>query len=43
METMQAEPVTDGQQLMTSVDVVCKVLCVTQGKAPPWEAATTFF
>jgi hypothetical protein len=34
MEIMQAEPVADGQQLMTSANVVCKVLCVHQGKAP---------
>ena len=40
---MQAEPIADGQQPMTSSDVVCKVLCVHQGKAPPREAATTFF
>ena len=31
---MQAEPVADGQQPMTSADVVCKVLCIYQGKAP---------
>ena len=30
---MQAEPIADGQQPMTSVDVVCKVLCIYQGKA----------
>ena len=40
---MQAEPVADKQQPMTSADVVCKVLYVYQGKAPPREAATTFF
>ena len=34
MEAMQAEPVADGQQPMTSVDVVCKVLCIHQDKAP---------
>jgi hypothetical protein len=28
METMQAEPIADGQQPMTSADVVCKVLYV---------------
>jgi hypothetical protein len=28
METMQAEPITDGKQPMTSTYVVCKVLCV---------------
>ena len=34
METMQAELVVDGQQQMTSADVVCKVLCIYPGKAP---------
>ena len=34
METMQAEHVADGQQPMTSADVVCKVLYVHKGKAP---------
>jgi hypothetical protein len=28
METMQAEPIADGQQPMTSAGVVCKVLYV---------------
>jgi hypothetical protein len=28
IETMQAEPITDEQQPMTSTHVVCKVLCV---------------
>ena len=34
METMQAKPIADGQQPMTSADVICKVLCIYQGKAP---------
>ena len=34
MEPMQAEPVVDGQQPMTSADVVSKVLCLYQGKRP---------
>ena len=34
MEAMQAEPVTDGQQPMTSADVVSKVLYLYQGKRP---------
>ena len=34
METMQVEPVANGQQPMTSVDIVCKVLYVYKGKAP---------
>jgi hypothetical protein len=29
MEAMQAEPVSDGQQPMTSADVVSKVLCLS--------------
>jgi hypothetical protein len=34
METMQVEPIDDGQQPITSVDVICKVLYGHQGKAP---------
>ena len=34
METMQAEPVANGQQPITSADIVCKVLYVHLGKAP---------
>ena len=34
MEAMQAEPIVDGQQPMTSADVVSKVLCLYQGKPP---------
>ena len=34
METIQAKPAVDGQQPVTSADVVCKVLYVYQGKAP---------
>ena len=34
MEAMQAEPVADGQQPMTSVDVVSKVLCLYHGMRP---------
>ena len=43
METMQAEPIADGQQLITSADVICKVLCVHQGKAPSQESVNNFF
>jgi hypothetical protein len=32
MEAMQAEPVANGYQSMTSADVVSKVLCLYQGK-----------
>jgi hypothetical protein len=41
MKTMQAEPVADGQQSMTSVDVVCKVLCVYQDKASSTRTETS--
>jgi hypothetical protein len=34
MKIMQAEPIADGQQPMTSADIVCKVLYVYQDKAP---------
>ena len=43
METMQVEPIADGQQLVTSVDVVCKVLCVYQGKAPSQGSGNNLF
>ena len=43
METMQAEPVADGQQPMTSADVVCKVLYVYQGKAPSQGSGNNLF
>ena len=34
METMQEGPIADGQQQITSADVVCKVLYVDQGMGP---------
>ena len=40
---MQAEPVADGQQPMTSADVVCKVFYVHQGKAPFQESGNNLF
>ena len=43
METMQAEPVADGQQPVTSADVVCKVLCVYQGNAPSQGSGNNLF
>ena len=43
METIQAEPVVDGQQPMTSVDVVCKVLYIYQGKAPSQGSGNNLF
>ena len=43
MEAMQAEPVVDGQQPMTSADVVFKVLCLYQGKPPSYARRKTFF
>ena len=43
METMQAEPVVDGQQPMTSADVVCKVLCDHHCKAPSQGSGNNLF
>ena len=43
METMQAEPIADGQQPITSADVVCKVLCIYQGKAPSQGSGNNHF
>jgi hypothetical protein len=43
MEAKQAKPVANGQQPMTSIDVVSMVLCLYQGKCPPRQAAKTFF
>jgi hypothetical protein len=43
MEAMQAEPVADGQQPMTSVDVVFEVLYLYQGKPPSQASRKTLF
>ena len=43
MEAMQAEPVADGQQPMTSADVVSKVLCLYQGKPLSQASMKTLF
>ena len=43
MKAMQAEPVADGQQPMTSVDVVSKVLCLYQGKRPSKASSKNHF
>ena len=43
MKTMQAEPVADGQQPMTSANVVCKVLYICQGKAPSQGSGNNLF
>ena len=43
METMQVEPIADGQQPITSADVVCKVLYVHQGKAPSQGSGNNLF
>ena len=43
MEAMQAEPVADGQQPMTSADVVSKVLYLNQGKPPSQASRKNFF
>ena len=40
---MQAEPVADGQQPITSANVVCNVLCVYQGKAPSQGSSNNLF
>jgi hypothetical protein len=43
MEAKQAEPVADGQQPMTSTDVVSKVLCLYQGKRPSQASSKNLF
>jgi hypothetical protein len=43
MKTMQAEPLADGQQPITSADVVCKVICVHQGKASSQGSGNNLF
>ena len=43
MEAMQDEPVANGQQPMTSVDVVSKVLCLYQGKRPSQASSKNLF
>ena len=43
MKAMQAEPVADGQQSMTSADVDFKVLCLYQGKPPSQTSRKTLF
>ena len=43
MEAMQAELVVDGQQPMTSADVVSKVLYLYQGKHPSQASRKNFF
>ena len=40
---MQTELVADGQQPMTSVDVVSKVLCHYQGKRPSKASSKNLF
>ena len=43
MEAMQAEPIADGQQPMTSANVVSKVLCLCQGKRPSQTSSKNHF
>ena len=43
MEAKQAETIADGQQPMTSADVVSKVLCLYQGKPPLGKEEKPFF
>ena len=40
---MQAKPIADGQQPMTSVDVVSKVLYLYQGKRPSQASSKNLF
>ena len=40
---MQAEPIADGQQPITSADVVSKVLCLYQGKRPSQASSKNLF
>jgi hypothetical protein len=43
MKAMQAEPVANGQQPITSADVVSKVLCLYQGKRPSQASSKNHF
>jgi hypothetical protein len=43
MEAIQAEPVADGRQPMTSVDIVSKVLCLYQSKPPSQASRKNLF
>ena len=43
MEAMQAEPIADGQQPMTSADVVSMVLYLYQGKHPSQTSSKNLF
>ena len=43
MEAMQAEPAADGQQPMTSANVISKVLCLSQGKRPSQASSKNLF
>ena len=44
MKTMRAEPIADGHKLMTSVDVVPMVLCLSHGQVhSPVSDNTIFF
>ena len=43
MEAMQVEPITDGQQPMTSANVVSKFLCLYQGKRPSQASSKNLF
>ena len=42
-EAMQGGPIADGQQPMTSADVVSKVLCLYQGKRPSQASSKNLF
>ena len=40
---MQAKPVADGQQPLTSADIVSQVLCLYQGKRPSQASSKNLF
>ena len=43
MKTMRAEPIADGHKLMTSVDVVPMVLCLSHGQVHSQVSGNTLF
>jgi hypothetical protein len=40
---MEAKPIADGQQPMTSANIVFKVLCLYQGKPPSQASSKNLF
>jgi hypothetical protein len=43
MDAMQAESVANGQQQMTSVDIVFNIVCLYQGKPPSQASRKNLF